>query len=264
MREQQPDAVDEDVDGGLLTGDEQELHHRDELVAVESVTLRLQRDELGEQVVLGDRSAAPGQLVEVGGEGQRRRGIVVGRGDDDRRPLAEPGAVLLGDPDELGDDVHGQGIDQVGHSVERAQPAGAGDQPVRDAGDPRLQPRDRPGREGRADEPAQPGVVGWIELDELARRDSCRLAPVVLRDHVRSLMPEHFVTDGRVPQAVEDVGMARHDPEPVTGRVDLRDGPAGGPYAGVERVRVAARVGLPQLRRPELNSHVPPSVRSWM
>jgi hypothetical protein len=65
-------------------------------------------------------------------------------------------------------------------------------------------------------------VLGRVEIDQLARADPLDLSE---RRHLLAApMPMDLVPDVGMPEAGDDVRVARHDPEPLAGRrVDLRD-----------------------------------------
>jgi hypothetical protein len=101
-------AVTDHVGGRLVTGDEQQEDHREQLVFIEGVALLLGNDQRADQIVLGIGAFVLKQCPQVRGEvrqgGPPRRGELLAFAEElvsdyGLGPIAEPAAVPRGHPE---------------------------------------------------------------------------------------------------------------------------------------------------------------------
>ena len=172
--EEGEEPVADQVDRGLVPGDEEEHAGGDQLTLAELVALFLGRDEAGEQIRLRILPARGDEGAEIVGEG--KAGVPaarddIGVGGQDARveaprdvggPVLEHVLIRGGDAQHLADHPDGK---RVGEVLDHVHGAGALDpveEAVHDLLDVRAHHLDDPRREGAAHERAQTRVVRWI------------------------------------------------------------------------------------------------------
>jgi hypothetical protein len=271
-----------------VPGDQQQVRQAGELLVVDPALGRgpvaVLADQRAQQVVAG---VAPGplhQACHVGTGGPDHLGALAGGEVGAQRApgaLLEPGAVGVGDAEQLADHQRGHGQGEVGDEV-RGRPGGRHgfEGVVDDGGDPGLQRLHRPDREPRGEHPPQPGVVRRVQREQHPAAATLHLRRGELLGHPRrrwdSLEPERRVAVHR-PGVVEPghqvrpvAGQRRHRADPVVfaqgGDVGVGVQPV---PAQAERrrgcdVRIDAQAHdldpAPSAPREEGHSDLPPSV----
>ena len=179
MPQQSAHPVADQVGGGFVAGDEQQPQGDLHLVSGQVVAFFLGLDQLGDEViahVVAPLLDDPREVVleDVGGLqhqpalfGRQIRfehaGEVVG-------PGLEAIAILRRHPDHLGDHDRRQRRRQVRHQVKLVLPLHLVEQRVRGGADVLLHFGDLARSEGAVDQPAQAGVIGWIEAQNARRQ----------------------------------------------------------------------------------------------
>ena len=172
MAQQRQHAVADQVDGGLVAGDQQQPQHGQHLALVQPVALFLRLGQPAQYIVLRLGATLLDDRREIGIEiGGGALGILAFRLADGRfenaraavGPAPEPGAVFRRDPQHLGDDDHRQRLGDRLHEVEAGQVLDAVQKLVHQAPDMRLQRIDRPRRERLAHQRTQAAVVRRVQ-----------------------------------------------------------------------------------------------------
>jgi hypothetical protein len=174
MAQQRQNPVADQVDRGLVAGDQQQDAGGQQLLLGELVAVLLDADQMGQQVRTG-RGAPPGdQLPEVRGELVARLGRILDRPAQQRRgvhpqgkpcrPALEPFPVGQRYAEQLADHAYRQRVGQAADHVERVPDAA--EQLVDDLVDVVLEAGHDPRGERRRDQPPQPGVVGRVAEQE--------------------------------------------------------------------------------------------------
>ncbi len=171
MGEQRGDGVADEMDGVLVSGDEDEEGQGHQLVLAQAVFLVAYGDERGEQVV----ARAPSPVREEAGEegeqpadGVTRPGGACGVGCHQRvGPGTEVGPAVLGDAQEVADHGDRQRGGVGGDQVELLVPAPRVEEPVRDASHGVAQLLDAAGSERLGDQPADPRVVRRVHVQQV-------------------------------------------------------------------------------------------------
>ena len=172
------DAGADQVHGGLVAGDEQQRHLVAQLHRRQAVAVLLGGDQRRQQVVGRVRPLPRDDLVDVRVHRllavDRRLDLLVGddrveRLDDRSGPLGDLRLVGLGHPEHLGDHVERQREGQVGDDVTVAALGDRVEHLVDELLHPRSQRLDRRRRERLAHQPAQAGVVGWVDVEHARR-----------------------------------------------------------------------------------------------
>ena len=135
------------------------------------------RDQRADEVVAGTGGALGDQLVGVSVEALERGldSVELG-GDVDREPEPEvrgPGGdrapLALGEPQDDRDHPAGVGLGELGHELAAAGGREAGDQLLGQSTKARDEAIDRARREGRVEQPPNPGVVLTLEVEQRRR-----------------------------------------------------------------------------------------------
>jgi hypothetical protein len=200
QRRKSEHGVADQVDGGLEPGQQQQQAERIQLRRRQLVAFRGQ--QLTHDVVAGLMATVlehlgqqPSELpVSLDQAGHVRDGLRSGEGAADRGAVAGEGsAVGVRNPEEVGDDRDRQGRGQAGDQV----PGTVGRDPVQEVVDHLLDPRAVPGdgvrSEGGRDEPAQPRVVRWVELEQRQRAVTAAES-TTLDAYAEPSVPEHLAT----------------------------------------------------------------------
>ncbi len=211
-----------------MTGDVDGLELCDQLVLSEAVTVFVGgMDERRRQVVGGLGSLRPHLLAQVGPHlVTGRQTGVAGRDVEDRieaqchhlHPVTELRAVLVGNAHQLTDHGHRHRIDEVADEVEGAARPVLLDHAVEKIVDMALdalgQVLDRALAERGGHEPADPGVLGFVEQRQrigLTRHDV--RSPLEFEDGLRSRRGVlDLRADRRVLEQATDVVEPGHDP----------------------------------------------------
>ena len=173
--QQREQPVADEVRGRLETGTEQEDDGTDQLVMVELVTLLLDVDELGEQVVSRLGAARLDQRFDVFGDdlARARCGVELIEWRIELEGLhrvaherLEGDALRCGNAQHLADDGHRQRQRELGNDVDRV--AELVEQLIGEPHDFGPEVLDRLGCERLRHEPAQTRVVGRIEAEHRA------------------------------------------------------------------------------------------------
>ena len=176
LAEQGDGAVPDQVDGRLEAGHEQEQRCADELGGAEPLAVFLDRDQGGQQALVGIGAAPGHQVPQVGGQGQLRRarlalggqgGLRFEGGGDGVAPGPEAGLVLSRDAEQVADHRDGQREGQPVDEVEASRGAGRGEEPAGDLADPRLKTGYRLRGEGTGHEAPDAGVVGRVHREQV-------------------------------------------------------------------------------------------------
>ncbi|GAA3033072.1 hypothetical protein GCM10020000_07740 [Streptomyces olivoverticillatus] len=120
MAQQPVDGAGDEVDGGLVPGDEQQEGHAQQFAGGEAVAVLRGAGQGAEEVVLRAPALGLDQSGEVAGHvlGRGGRGFHAGRHDHLVGPPAEGGAVGRRHAEEFADDGQregeGEGFDEVG------------------------------------------------------------------------------------------------------------------------------------------------------
>jgi hypothetical protein len=121
--EQGERAIADQVDRRLVASDEQQEHHREQLVGTEVVAGFFSLDQGGGQVIAGLSAAQHEEAAEIAHELQRRRQgnqEVAARGDADHLagPVVKAVAVRRGHAEEVGDDGGRNGQRVIADQIE--------------------------------------------------------------------------------------------------------------------------------------------------
>ena len=226
-----------------MARDVQQEHLVDQLFFAQPVALVFGREQPRQQVV-GGMVALPGQDVlhmgeHVVGGGERSLDLLRAEDRIERlrervRPAAHLVPVAVGHAEHLRDDRERQGerevADDVGlilgrHRVQRG---------VDELLDPRPQLVDHLRREGLRHQPAQAGVVGWVDVEDRVRAPFLGLGRRLLGEHLHARRRRGVVdlhAERRVAQNAHDVVVPEEDPHLER--------------AAVHRVVLAERLVLP-------------------
>ena len=183
MLQQRQHAVADQVDGGLVAGDQQQPQHGEHLALVEPVSLFLGAGKPAQYVFLRVGAAFPDDRLEIGVEivgGEN--GVRAFLGADRRLqyaraavgPAPEARPVFRRHAQHFRDHDHRQRLGDDFHEVETGQVVDPVQKLVHEAADMRLQRIHRPWRECLADQPPQAAVVRWVEREHGGRRSGVR------------------------------------------------------------------------------------------
>ena len=254
LAQQLQDRIRDEVHGGLVAGDQQQVAGGHDLLGRQLVAVLLGRDQRRDQVLprrgpalldeLGEVTAQPAAGLHALIEGLRH---LTGDGGERVEPLGQQGRgpaelrlVLDRDAEQPADDRNRQWMREVGHDVEAVPLGDLVEQTVDQRADLALERLDPLRGEGLLRELAQPGVVGRIEEEETRLPERPRVHPLgdrALRDG--GLQP--VTGRRRMPKHLAAIAERREDDEVVlryAQRPALQDFPV-------------ARVGVGSIRRVE-------------
>ena len=224
MAEQRKRRVADQVHGRLVARDVEQEHLVDELLFAEPVALVFGREQSRQQVV-GRMVALPSQHVLHMGEhvvGGGERGLDL-LGAEDRverlrervRPAAHLVPVAVGHAEHLRDDRERQGEREVADDVGYISRRHLLQRVVDERLDPRPKLVDHLRREGLRHQPAQAGVVGWVDVEDRVRAAFLRLGRRLLGEHLHARRRRRIVdlhAERRVTQDAHDVVVPEQDP----------------------------------------------------
>ena len=228
MAQERQGAVADQVDRGLMAGDEQEDARGEQLVLAQRVARFLGGDEAREHVVPRRGPALGDEPAEVLGEGAaageallghlrvRRQQDGVETARDVHPPRLEALVVLDGDAEHLADDGHGQRIRELLDQVHRPRALDSREQAVDDLLDVRPESLDHARGERLADEAPQPRVVRGVAIQH-RQPDAGRDGHAEARRHERG---DRLLGETRVAQYRHDVLVPGEHPEPEGTVVD--------------------------------------------
>ena len=173
-------AVADEIDGGLEAREEEDEGHRGCLVLGEVLSVVGGADQAGDEVLAGAglgrqrRTLAVDEVGEVAAHLLHRPRDAAPRAalvtDHHARPVPEVVLVLPGDAEQVADGMDGQRegvlVDQVGGAGLRE----AVDEAVRQLLHPGSELGHPAGREGLADQSAQPGVVRRVDVQQMGHQ----------------------------------------------------------------------------------------------
>ena len=205
--------------------------------------VRTGRDQEADQVVAGVEGLGVDQVAEVADDPVRcghglRWGVSGPRLQQGPEVVVEHGPLGLGDPEQLSDHLERQGVGVPGDEVDDRAGAlrrEAVEQLVRDGLDGRGEHGDPRGAEGAGDEPAEPGVVGRVDVEHVA---SERRPGQPLVDHLGVVVEggDHVLGDPRVPEHLAGGVVSQDQPGIV----------AVGEAAGADRALLAGPGEVPE------------------
>ena len=250
--EQRPDAVGDEVHRRLVPRHQQQEHHARELHGAEPVSVLLGGEQGAGEIVprLGAAPGEEGLEVLLHLDGRLPQGLQVGalgRGEQRGGPLAEPGLVLGGYAQQLGDDGDGQRegerLEQVHVPVRRERIQ----QLLGDGGDAGPQGLHSARGEGLGDQRAQPGVRGRIRVQHVLVDLPDLLHPEVAEPIlVRQLVP--VLDEARILHQLLGVPVAADDPHGDTLRGAEHPGDRSLlAHPRAERQRIDPGLGRPQV-----------------
>lgn len=214
LGQQRDGAVADEVHGGLEPGDEDEQRGGDELALGEPVAVFPGGDEGGQQAVVGVSPALFREVAQVGGQCELRREALVPGGPGGLRVeggggLVAPGAelrlVFRRDAEQVADHRYRERERERVDEVELSGP-GRVQQPSGLGTDPRFQGGGCLGGERAGHEPADAGVVGRVEGEQVG-------VGVVPRRAVAGLV-DRAGAEPAVSQHRRHGGVARRHPGP--------------------------------------------------
>ncbi len=174
MPEERPPAVACAVDGRLVAGVEEQDAGGDQLPLGQRVAVvhdgRQAADQVVARVGAPVREEGPQVVPELDARLDRlaRRGlgwVELVHEADVGRPRPQLVAIRLRDPEQLGDDRHRQRLDIVCDEVDLARAADRVEQAVDDRLDAPAHGFDGSRRERLEDQPPEPRVIGWFEVE---------------------------------------------------------------------------------------------------
>ena len=230
MPGEEGDAAPELVAGRVRARHEDSFGEHHELVGREPVAGLLDGDQLAQQIVARIVTTFVHHAPHVGVElrrgsldnGQVRRQILVEDPEDVARPAREQAPVLCRRSQQLADDGDRIGLAHLRYELARATARHRIDEPRDGLADERAVPLGCGRREGRRDEPPQPGVLDAVHRQDRApapaevaallgsglpgEHRECRMQPAVAQHRPSVLVGHHRETHRRPRQPALPAG----------------------------------------------------------